>query len=73
MFKRTLAAVLWFLAINALWSTAAYVTGWTEAVSPIIGLAAALFVGADPLHLFWPARPKPTLVQRLTASGVIQA
>lgn len=73
MFKRTLAAVLWFLAVSALWNAVAFFAGWPDAISPILGVGAALFVGADPLHLFWPARPKATMVQRLAAAGVIQA
>ncbi len=73
MVKRTLATVLWFAAATATWNALAFVLGWTDAIGPVIGIVAALFVAADPMHLFWPVRPKARMVERLSAAGVIQA
>lgn len=73
MFKRILAAVLWFAAASAVWNAVAFIGGWNDSVGPIVGIAAAGLVGLDPLHLLWPARPAGPLIERLAAAGVIQA
>ena len=58
MAKRILASVLWFMAIAYLWNLVALYTGLPQAPGIVLGLAAAVLYGGDPLGRIW-ARPAP--------------
>jgi hypothetical protein len=50
MYKRTAAAILWFLAASYAWAFIAEVTGVVPVLALPVGVAAALFVLLDPLR-----------------------
>lgn len=52
---RIISGVLWFLAGWAAWATIAFVLGLSSTIGPLVGLAWAAFVVADPRHLLWHA------------------
>ena len=55
MFRRIVVSILWFLSISmaseVVWSVAAT----PRVLGPILGIAAAAFMFADPLRVFHPA------------------
>jgi hypothetical protein len=54
MFKRIVAASLWFYGAWTAAAVAAWLVGTPHELGPIVGLAAGLFVGLDPKHVIWP-------------------
>jgi hypothetical protein len=52
---RIISGALWFLAGSAVVATVAFVLGLDSAVGPLVGIAWAAFVVADPRHLLWQA------------------
>jgi hypothetical protein len=52
---RIISGALWFLAGWAAWATIAFFLGLNPAVGPLVGIAWAAFVVADPRHLLWRA------------------
>jgi hypothetical protein len=60
MWKRVLSAGMWLFVIAWAWNYAAWLFGVPEALGPIVGAAVALFVGTDPLHLFFAAPRRST-------------
>jgi hypothetical protein len=52
---RIISVVLWFLAGSAVGATIAFILGLDPTVGPLVGVAWAAFVAADPRHLFWRA------------------
>ena len=54
MFKRALAAFLWFAAVWVCYEVAWSLTGVPRIAGPIIGFAVAALVTVDPMTLFWP-------------------
>ena len=54
MVKRSVVALLWFVAVWCMYDLVAYFAGTPRLLGPVIGAALASFVGVDPLSLFWP-------------------
>jgi hypothetical protein len=54
MVKRVVSSVLWFLAAGWAFNYLSLITGGPMIIGPLMGIAVAAFVGADPLHLCWP-------------------
>ena len=52
---RMISGALWFLAGWAVGATIAFVLGLNPTVGPLVGIAWAAFVVADPRHLLWRA------------------
>jgi hypothetical protein len=59
MGKRILAAVLWFFSGWYFGAFIAFVTGVPPALGPVLGIAAAVLIAADPRRIIW-TRPAPT-------------
>ena len=51
--KRALAVISWFLAAWTFWSFGSFAFGWPDFIGPVVGLAAAAVVHADPRGLVW--------------------
>jgi hypothetical protein len=61
------AAFLWLLAGWTSGGLAAYVLGLPAMTGPLLGLAAALFVGWDPVGRIWAPRPDRQRIRRRLA------
>ena len=60
MKKRLLVSALWFFA---LWNAGALIAdlfGFSQALGPILGVAAALIIGVDPRGILWNVPAKTT-------------
>jgi hypothetical protein len=73
MFKRSIAAVLWFGSTWFAMEVLISVTGLPRAFGPVIAAGVAGIVTVDPLRLFWPmietpSRPAHT-VQSIAVRG----
>jgi hypothetical protein len=53
MKKRAAAAVLWFYAGWFVGAIVAFAAGLPPVLGPVLGVAAATFVAADPRHMIW--------------------
>jgi hypothetical protein len=65
MFKRSVVAVLWFLACWNVWAWVSFLFGVPDAIGPVLGVAAALFFAGDPLGVIWPKAARSAPVTRL--------
>ena len=59
MQKRLIAAPLWAIAVLVTYELAWSLVGVPRDLGPVLALAAAAFVGLDPLGLFWPRLALP--------------
>jgi hypothetical protein len=57
--KRVLATFLWFYSGWAMGALIAFFLGVSPALGPIVGIAGAAFIGADPFGRIW-VEPKAT-------------
>jgi hypothetical protein len=76
MFKRFVAATLWFLATMTAYSFAAVLLDAPRVIGPIVGLVAALLVGLDPAGLLWEPRvqrvsTRPAGISHGSVSGIV--
>lgn len=55
--KRFTATALWFLTGWFVGAFAAFATGLTPALAPMLAIVAATFVGVDPRQMIWARRP----------------
>jgi hypothetical protein len=55
MFKRAAAALLWFYAVVWAFNFISAFTGMPHVFGVLVGVAAAAFVGLDPLGVIWAA------------------
>lgn len=53
MIKRSTVALLWFLSGWVTGSMVSFAIGLPWWIAPVVGIAAALHVAVDPLHLVW--------------------
>lgn len=60
MLKRTAIAILWFFALWATYELVVSIAGAPRWPGPILGLLGALFWGADPLGMIYPAGASPS-------------
>jgi hypothetical protein len=56
MVKRVASAVLWLFAVVWGFNFVSAITGAPSIIGLALGIAVAVFVGMDPMHLFWPVR-----------------
>jgi hypothetical protein len=56
MVKRVASAVLWLFAVVWGFNFVSAITGAPSIIGLALGVAVAVFVGMDPVHLFWPVR-----------------
>jgi hypothetical protein len=57
--KRIAATVLWFMTGWMLGAMVSFALGFPVALAPVCGIAAAVFVGLDPMRILWAPRPAP--------------
>jgi hypothetical protein len=61
MIKRIAALPLWYLATVSVYFALADLTGTPRVLGFLVGACVAIFVFADPAHLFWaPSSPRRT-------------
>ena len=60
MKKRLLVSALWFFAMWNVGALIADLFGFSQALAPILGVAAALIIGVDPRGILWNAPAKST-------------
>ncbi|HEV8404184.1 MAG TPA: hypothetical protein VGQ31_14235 [Candidatus Limnocylindrales bacterium] len=70
MVKRVAASVLWFLAVGWGMDYLTVIVGAPSVIGLAVSGAVAVFVGIDPLHLFWPA-PAPSADARTVESMIV--
>jgi len=70
MFKRALAALLWFAAVWVGYEIVWSLTGIPRLVGPVLAFAVAAMVTIDPTALFWSRDAEPSGVA--TRAGSIE-
>ena len=78
MTKRTVAAVLWLLAVWTVGNALGLLAGWPSFVGPALGLVVAALVWWDPAGWLWPRHVQSAAARRRLAdltrvSGSAQA
>jgi hypothetical protein len=66
---RFLSTILWFFAGWYVANILAAVFGASELLGPIVGTAAAILIGGDPLHVLWTPRSEGSRVAPATTFG----
>ncbi len=56
MLKRIASATLWFIAVGWGFNLLGLITGTPPIMGIALGAAVGVFVGTDPMHLFWPVK-----------------
>ena len=60
MNKRVVITVLWFFAGWGIGAGLADLLALNDLVGPLVGIAIAALIGADPMHVLWPRQTSPT-------------
>jgi hypothetical protein len=69
MVKRVGSSALWFLSVGWGFNLFATFAGVPELPGLIVAGAVAVFVGIDPMGLFWPPLDRPTLPRVATQAS----
>jgi hypothetical protein len=72
MAKRVFAGAMWLLATVYGWNLLAFAAGAPELPGIVLGIAAGLFVGVDPMRRIWPRGEAGVPVAR-PASSTLRA
>jgi hypothetical protein len=70
MWKRALSAAMWLVLVVWAWNYAAWLFDVPTSLGPVAGVAVALFVGFDPLRLFFQRSRTPTSSRATMARGL---
>lgn len=69
--KRLIAGPLWFLSVWYLFELLWVLLGVPHVLGPVVAAAVGAGVWVDPMHWFWPARPRRS-IPSVAHSAVLQ-